>query len=928
MRANLSCHCLVQTSRLPIYLAMVQSLVVGAQSHHTASQSNVVALDAYPPVTVIAAPVEYRQFDKIEITGSSIVRKEQTQTLPVQIVTRAEIQRSSKYSIAEYLQTLPVMANSFSPAGMGATKSGFSGAAVHGLQTGTLVLVNGRRMANYGRQTSSGVDNGGIDLNALPLSVIDRVEILTDGASSVYGTDAQTGVVNIITRTDRPGFEITADHRSPDGQKGLSSRVDLSFGQGVLAKDGYSWYVAADVSHQQELLGRDRPYAAAGRYRVQQNGQDHWAYGAALTAAQTSPTLASSRMAPYARLWNADYQNGQCLNGKVPAWDQAACLDNNYLDKGLYPEVKAARLHTQGQWRINADITAYTELSWQRSEQKRSYYAWGPYAAQIGQSPGFPGYDLALSQGFDPAQQTWLLYSGSELETTSRKFDLQTRRWVSGLKGLWQEWNFNASVYYSDNTGNYLNQTFNPYPNLGVNSQGVLTNPALLSSLTANNEATTVLRQQLASMVQPIALANQGTNRLHGLDFKGSRAIGELDGQDVLLALGTDWRQEKAQYERFTAGGPSYVGQRSVWAQFVELQVPFPYQAEVLASLRNDHYSEFGNTTHGKLSAKWAPHDQWLVRGAWGTGFRAPAVAQMQETGKVQVGSVGFDCSSDLRNAAAMLGSQCASDNSYAVYSQGSSQLKPELSTQWNLGMRFSPNRNNTWSLDYWRIDLRNRINTISYDVIMAHPLQYIANLERNPNGQLQIFAPMINIGKTQTSGVDFSWAFRRPMEWGRLELGFSGTLLLTSKYQLADGEPFVSDLNTYSNYNNWVVPKLKTRWYVGLQQSNWQWLATVNHVGSHDDGGSRASGVNPILASTGEAVFLDSHRVPSWWTLDLMVSHQWGPRTTLRLGVENAFNRPAPLDFGFTTSVNYGTNPMLANVWGRTLHLSLTHRF
>jgi iron complex outermembrane receptor protein len=356
--------------------------------------------------------------------------------------------------------------------------------------------------------------------------------------------------------------------------------------------------------------------------------------------------------------------------------------------------------------------------------------------------------------------------------------------------------------------------------------------------------------------------------------------------------------------------------------------VPLPRQIEVLASLRNDQYSDFGNTTHGKLSAKWSPHDKWLFRGAWGTGFRAPAVAQMQETGKVAVSNVSYGCSADLQEAASRLGSRCSPNNTYTVFSQGSSQLKPELSTQTNLGMRFSPSRNNTWSLDYWRVEVDDVINRVNHTLVLANPLQYIGNLERNASGNLQIFSPMINIGKTATSGVDFSWAFRQATDWGQLQLGFSGTRILTSKYQLADGQPFVSDLNTYSDYNNWVVPKLKTRWHAGLQRPDWQWMAVVNHVGSYDDGGSRASGVRPIQVDTGQAVTIDRRRVSSWLTLDLMVMHQWKPRTNVRLGIENALNRRAPLSFAYTSSFNYGTNPMLSNVWGRTVNLSLTHRF
>jgi outer membrane receptor protein involved in Fe transport len=104
--------------------------------------------------------------------------------------------------------------------------------------------------------------------------------------------------------------------------------------------------------------------------------------------------------------------------------------------------------------------------------------------------------------------------------------------------------------------------------------------------------------------------------------------------------------------------------------------------------------------------------------------------------------------------------------------------------------------------------------------------------------------------------------------------------------------------------------------------------MAVVNHVGSYDDGGSRASGVRPIQVDTGQAVTIDRRRVSSWLTLDLMVMHQWKPRTNVRLGIENALNRRAPLSFAYTSSFNYGTNPMLSNVWGRTVNLSLTHRF
>ena len=754
----------------------------------------------------------------------------------------------------------------------------------------------------------------------MPLSAIERVEILTDGASSVYGTDAQAGVINIITRLDRPGLELTVDQRVPDHQKGQSRRADLSVGKGRLAHDGYSWYVTADLQNQQELLGRDRPYAAAGRYLIQQGGQDYWVYGPFLTAAQTSPTLATSKSGAWTRLWNADYQNGQCPQGKVPAWEQPACLYNTYADKGLFPAVKSAKLHAQGQLQLNEGMVAYAELSWKTEELRRSYNAWSQYSAKIGNTPGAPGYDLAVANGFDPAKGVWLRYNGSDLGVSSRWYELDTRRLLAGIRGQWQDWDFNGNYYFSDNRAIISTAALAAYPNLGVDANGVLTNSALLSPLVEGS----TLTGQLQGMVGARKQLADGSSQLQGLKFKASRSIGEIDGRDVLLALGTDWRQELAQLTQYASGGtPSYTGQRNIWAQYAELQLPVVHAVEVLASLRNDQYSDFGRTTHGKLGAKWVPSEQWLLRGAWSTGFRAPAIAQMQQTGQVLASVAAVNCNAAVQTVATTLGGVCPASGNINVYSQGSSQLKPELSTQWNFGLRFSPDRNHSFSLDYWRLHMRDKISNY-YDFIYSDPVRYIANFQLNANKELQIFAPMLNVGRTQTSGIDFAWALRRPTDWGQLHAGVSGTVLLTSKYQKADGEPFQSDLNRYSDYSGYVVPKLRTRWYLGLQQANWQWQATLNHVGSYN-----TAAFDVIEAKTGETVTLDNLKVPAWWTVDLMVMHQWSPQTSLRLGIDNVFNRHAPIDVvSYQTSFNLGTNPMLANAWGRTAHVSLTHRF
>lgn len=878
---------------------------------------------AFPTVLVEGAAIPFRQFNKVEITGSSIIRKEQTQSLPVQVITRAEIVNSGKHDVAEFLQALPVMSNFTTSLDIAMTNGGTYGAAVHGMQSYTLVLINGRRLAPYGRQAIYQSNDFGTELNLLPLSAIDRIEILTDGASSIYGTDALAGVVNIITRSERPGVEITAEQRVPDRSKGLGRRVDLSAGGGKLQSDGYSWFVAADLQHQQALMGSDRPYAAQGQRIVQQDGQTYWVRDPQTTLAQTSTTLASSINSP-AKLWSANYQNGSCPNGGVPVPGQPACNYSPMWQNSLYPQEDAVRLHAQGQWALSADHVLFAEYGYQQNRQIRASRPWGTYTAQIANRPDAPGYALAVAQGFDPAQGAWLLYSGSDLGLGARQYAMQTHRLVTGLKGQWSDWDYRSAVYFSSNQARYGSERFTDYPNLGVDDQGFLTNPALLAPLNSGTAASQVLLAQLQG-TQYWNNTDVGKTRLLGVEVHASRAVGERYGKDVLLALGSDFHQEHNRYRTFMPQltQPDFEGRRSVWAQYVELQAALLPDVETIGALRNDHYSDFGNTTHAKLSAKWTPTEQWLLRAAVGSGFRAPTISQLQNT-VPSSGSWAFSpCTAELQSIASRLGASCPANAKYDIYSQGNPHLKPELSNQQSLGLRYSLSRNHTFWVDYWRIRVRNRISELAGETILADPQAFYQYFEKNDQNQLQLHTSLVNLGETRKSGVDFGWALRFPTDLGQWHARIGGTWMMRSAYTLTDNGSFISDLNTLSGYFGYVTPRLRMQASLALNQPNWTWLATVNYVGAYDDGGF--TGTN---ASTGLDAKVDHHRVPRWCTLDLAVRHEVSRQWQLMLGVENLFNQKSPLSFGTYNPLLFGTNPMYASLWGRTVNLAATYRF
>jgi iron complex outermembrane receptor protein len=354
---------------------------------------------AHSAVEVKNTVLEFRQFEKVEITGSSIVRKEQTQALPVQVLTRDDIKRSGLKNVPEVIANLPMMAN-YVEAGQAAMISGgYANAAIHGMPTGTLVLVNGLRMAPYGRQTMVGPERSSVDLNTLPLADIERIELLTDGASSLYGTDAIAGVVNIILRTERKGFEITVDQSLPHQNKGQGTYTSLGWGTGNLMRDGYSVLVSAELSKQEQLLGQDRAYASQGRYVVTENARQYTVQGN-YQSIFTGPAMLyspSSNSAGDSLFANSLYQNGQCQGSSIRYLNHPACLANNFAGFSIYPQEETRRLRLRGDWLLPAGQSVFAEALLGTYSAVSSDHLWPDTFSSSSQTPGTSIYRQALA---------------------------------------------------------------------------------------------------------------------------------------------------------------------------------------------------------------------------------------------------------------------------------------------------------------------------------------------------------------------------------------------------------------------------------------------------------------------------------------------------------------------------------------------------
>jgi iron complex outermembrane recepter protein len=896
-------------------------------------------LQAVSTIEAIEATPAFRQFSAVEITGSSIVRKEQTQALPVQVITREDILRGGLKTVTDVVQSLPLMSNYVESAQLGMVAGGYSNAAIHGMPNGTLVLVDGLRLAPFGRQTVVGTERSSVDLSTLLLADVDRIEVLTDGASSLYGTDAIAGVVNIILRKERKGIEITADVLRPSGGAGQGWVSSIGWGHGQLQRDGYSLLVTVELSKRQELLGRDRPYASAGRYEFESGGQRYAVRGPYYTSYISPASLVQT--GTNTTFVNSLYQDGHCSSESFPIPRQAACYRVGYSGLGIYPAEEGRRLHAHGERVLDAGHTVFADVLLGHQEGIQSNNWWPSVASAIGLTPGSEAYRQAVAAGMDPAstQLRWR----PDLPAM-RSASLQDNgRLQLGLRGEWQSWHYRSNAYFAQSRAQSLVDNFGNliYDSLGLVNNGIWNNDNVLRPLDSGNPLTA----QLETLRGGLKTASIGTTQLYGLQANGSRALAEINGKDVLLGLGVDLRTETSQFLNTTPVNlqiePSaFDVRRQIRGVYGELQIPVTPAWEINLGARSDHYSDVGNTTNAKAFSRWAITPEWSMRGSIGSGFRAPTVAQTAALSNAFVwgqSNLVLNCNAQQQAITSQLGvnngtiGNCTTGTSPFVLGSGNPNLKPEKSTQMTWGMAVVPHRNLRLAADLWSVRMRDTIQTLSDELVLSDPTRYAANYRLIPPGYsnngttpgaLALYLPLQNLGISEKSGIDFEVQWRQPSNWGRWQLSAQATYLLRSRSKANPDAAYTSDLGGYDMATGTVSPRLRTHWMAGLTHEQWSTHLVMHHTSSYMDAPVDATNLVDGSVST------ITRRVSSFTTWDLQVLYAANRQLDLRLGVRNLLNRQAPLSFAQNSSQVFGANTAYSNLWGRTLDLGMALRF
>ncbi len=911
---------------------------------------------------LLAAPTAWAQdgSQRIEITGSSIKRIDAETALPVQVLTRQDIQKSGATNVEQLMQTISAAASSgalMSNSSSGATTGSISSISLRGLTSiRTLVLLNGRRIAPYGIGFTG--DSVSVDVNSIPVSAIDRVEILKDGASAIYGSDAIAGVVNFILRRDFNGGELSLDAGNTQAGGASSRRASITAGIGDLARDRYNLMLSASFQKDGALFGRDRKFASVGFNEEFNNDPtsfhtfpanfDPVDFVGPAFGNPSSPTCPG----PYAI--NTPFINGT-----------GYCVFDPSPLVTLLPGTERTSVMAAGRWALSDSLEAFLEGSFTQSKQRVVIqpvpfsYAFalpsnnplfnqapynGLYPAEYGAlagtptglpagtstillRPGTPYYPTAYVQSLlapgDPLPPLTIYYRSVETGNRDITDYSSAPRLVLGLRGLAAGWDWETALLRSQskvreqvNDGFPANSLILPILNSGrVNFFGP-------------NTADVVAELRATNFVGD---AFNITSTLTSVAIKGSRDLMNLGAGAVGLALGGEVRREDYLFDpdpTIQTGDISGYGgnflttdrSRRVDALFGELNLPLMKGLEVNAALRFDRYEGVGNSTTPKASVRWQPVPQLLVRAAIGKGFRAPSLQDLylpQTTGVTVPG-----LSDPLRCPTTAGRTDCSTQ--FNIIAGGNPALTPEKSKNKTLGIVLSPLPQLTLALDAFRIDLEDTINNgITPAVILGDLTRYgylvtrgavDPNFPTLPGPITSIQQTNLNLGQVKVAGIDVDFKYQLPVAGGKLTTSLVGTYFSKYDVENLDGT-FTGGLDTTNTATGGIIPRWKHYASIDWSQGPWGFTLGQNWQKSYND-----------LPPTGGTPL---RRAGAYELYDIQARYTGVKNLELHAGIRNLFDKDPPYsNAGGQTSFQGGYDPSYADPRGRYYYAGLTYKF
>ncbi|KOQ64474.1 MULTISPECIES: TonB-dependent receptor [Stenotrophomonas maltophilia group] len=861
--------------------------------------------------------------DRITVTGSNIPRTNTETPSPVQVVTRQEIDRTGKTTVAEYLQTLTADGAGSIPKTFGnGFAGGGAGISLRGLGAGsTLVLLNGRRMATYGL-----ADDGQkvfTDLSTIPLDAVERVEVLKDGASAIYGSDAIAGVVNIILRSDFQGAILRGSYGISGDGDGDAKKATLTAGTGDLSSDGWNAFFSLDVGKTDAIKISDRK----NRKWIGTGDIRRWGYDAAdaqfLGGAYLSGGTAGG-VGPNGSVFDATGHlvalpgcaGLTTIPGQSDATAQAqGCLwDPAQQYRDLSPEEKYVNVFGRASFAFGEGGEVYTEIGYSKKE---TIFSNTPSGVSGGW--GYPGGPVNANSGAGATQ----LYAGhpdNPLPTAARlrysAWDVGPRvtdntnefnRFLVGVKGNWGDWSYDTAYLHSGTDLVNKRTGFLRYDAVRC----VLGNPACPYGTWRIGDNASQTPQSVYDAISP-TISARAKSSLDMFDFTISRSLMDLKGGPLGLAFGTEWRKTSNSLtpQTFTdigqiigLGYSAYDGTQNVYAGYAELSAPVLEQLELSAAVRYDKYESGEGKATPKLGVKWTPADWIALRASYAEGFRAPNPAENGDGGLA-----AFSNARDPVRCAIDPANECTA-RSVAIITRPNKDLKPEESKSYSVGIVLQPTSTTSLTVDAWEIKRTNEIAQGSTaDAIAAGNVLRDANNiggVANSGTILAVNTAYVNANSSRVRGIDTDIRQTFDIGPGQLEMDLQWSHVL--KFERTEGDTTVDYVGTHGNCDvtNCIgTPKDRINFGTTWKQGPWSISGVANYV-SKLENKDRRGGDYLAFYEDGEPV----EKISSFTTFDL--SGRWNITEAFELNasVQNVFDRIAPLDPSTYGAVNY--NPL-----------------
>jgi outer membrane receptor protein involved in Fe transport len=832
-----------------------------------------------------------KDVERIQITGSNIKRTDLEGPSPVTVITRDLIDKSGFDNLAQLLERMPSTGSgTFSTRGnsQDSTANGAAGISLRGFGAdATLVLVNGRRVASS--PFAEGIVNSFVDINSIPVAAIERIDILKDGASAIYGSDAVAGVVNVILRKDFVG-------------------TDVSLGYGQATGPGYD-----ETTFSTVWGAGDEKSNATLIFDYFNNGQiDNSELGRFGTANQTpygGEDFRSSRGFPGRFIVDGVVtRDPGCPTGSIAG---QTCLYDYGPHSIAIPGAERIGAVLNLRREVAEDIELFSEIGIQHNSSEA-----GGAATPLDEGAG-------LYVPANHPNNPW----GKRVEISRyRTADAGNRRWsissdsmraLAGIRGKTNNWEWEAAAQKGRSASN---QT-------GDRDQGWVRTDLLQQEINAGRYNPFGGVQNPQSVIDAIttSLVRRGVSHMTSLDGKVSGELFELEHGAVGVAFGAEYRKEDArdqpddQFVRgliFGTESVSAAASRSQKAAYVEFSIPVLADLELQLAERYDHYSDFGGTANPKVGFHYTPTESFSLRGSWSQGFRAPSLAQvgLGPSQESQFFVDTFRCPTPNANNPA-----CASTD-YTIVFAGNPNLEAETSESWNFGAIWQITDDFDIGADLWSITQDNKIDEVPFgNVYQAEcgnqnsticvrraplPGQTLGELDRINN-------TFFNVSSQEAQGLDLSANYKLDLaDMGLLKLNLEWTYL--SNFE-KDGLDYTGEYR-YPQF----------RWVTNADWSMDDWGAAVSlaYIGEFED--------TPDIDFDGSMDFTKnkSRMVEAQYTVDTQLYYNLNKATKLTFGISNLLDEEPPFAIGDGDGDLYGYVTSMYSPRGRYVYGKVSYRF